>query len=339
MVELNWRATLAGFLGGAVVLGVLLWVIGIDRVLEAMVRANLVVVAFVGLVALVWLSLWGLALRTVLAVSDVRLSLLGSFLVYTAATFANNVTPFGQAGGEPFSALLIARVTDTEYETGLAAIASVDALNFLPSIGLAILGLGYFATTATLGDQLVLATASVATLTVVLIVGTVLGWQYRYRLEGAVVRVVMPVVVAVGAAIPKRKPPSTASVERRIEGFFHTIERIASDRRQLLVALGLSTAGWVALSSCLWLSLWSLGHPVPIAAPLVAIPLGAITSVTPLPGALGALETVQIALLVPITGLAPTTVGAAVLIHRGATYWLPVLIGGSSVIALGARRR
>jgi hypothetical protein len=335
----DWRATAAGFAGAAVVLGALLWFVGIGDVLDALSRANPVVVGLIAGTALAWLLAWGLALRTVLGGLGIELSVRQSFMVFSAATFANNVTPFGQAGGEPFSALLVSKVADSEYETGLAAIASVDALNFVPSIGLAAVGLGYYATTATLGDRLTVAAASIGGLAVAVAVGAGLGWRYRYHLEAAVVRAFTPLVQWVGRAVPNRDAPAGDAVEKRVEGFFHTIERIGGDRRRLLVALGLSTAGWVALAACLWLALLAVGVQVPLAAPMIAIPAAAVMSVTPLPGALGAIEAVQIGLLLPMTGISKGTIAAAVFVHRGATYWLPVLIGGGAASALGVSRR
>ncbi|QSG08774.1 lysylphosphatidylglycerol synthase domain-containing protein [Halapricum desulfuricans] len=97
----------------------------------------------VGLVVL-WQSAWGLCLHTVLRALGTPISRARAILVFVAATFANQVTPFGQAGGEPISALLVSEAADTEYEDGLAAIASVDTLHFFPSIGMAITGFALF---------------------------------------------------------------------------------------------------------------------------------------------------------------------------------------------------
>jgi len=44
---------------------------------------------------------------------------------------------------------------------------------------------------------------------------------------------------------------------------------------------------------------------------------------------------VLVALLVPTTALDPATAGAAVVLHRTATYWLPTLVGGGVAAALG----
>ncbi|PSQ44582.1 TIGR00374 family protein [Halobacteriales archaeon SW_7_68_16] len=339
-MDADARAAAAGFVGASVVLGVLLWFVGIDEVLTAVGRADLSVLAIVVAAAVTWLFCWGLALRTVLGTLGVSLSPQQSFVVFSAATFANNVTPFGQAGGEPFSAYLISRVADSEYETSLAAIASVDAINFVPSIGLALVGVGYYAVTATLTDRLGTAAAAVVGLGLCLTAVAYAGWTNRYRIELIAVRLVTSVVRAAFRLIPGRSPPSKTAIEDRIDGFFETIERIADSPRRLVTALVLSTLGWLALSSSLFLSMVALGSTDPklFAAALIAVPLGAIAGVTPLPGGLGGIEAVLVALLVPITGLSPAAASAAVVLHRLATYWFPVIVGGGSTAAIRATR-
>ena len=335
MVVSDPRATAAGFLGGLVVLGLLVVVVGVDRVAGAVAGASPVVALAVVAVAVGWLLAWGLALRSVLGALGIDISAVSAFLVFSAATFANNVTPFGQAGGEPLSALLIAKVADSEYETGLAAIASVDAINLVPSIGLATLGLGFYAVTTTLGSRLEVVGASVGLLAAALVVGAVLGWRYRDGVEATVARLVTPLVRTAGRVWPGRRPPAPDAVVGRVAGFFATIERIAGDRRRLAAALAFSTLGWLGLTAALWLSLLSLGHATPFAAAMLAVPAGTIASVTPLPGGLGGVEAVQIGLLAAVTGVGAEALTAAVLVHRGATYWLPILVGGAASSALG----
>jgi uncharacterized protein (TIRG00374 family) len=259
-------------------------------------------------------------------------------LVFTAATFANNVTPFGQAGGEPVTALFISRTADTEYETGLAAIASVDALNFVPSILLATVGIGSLSATVAFGPRLRSAAAAVGLLAVVVPTVAYVGWRHRYAVERRVVAVLTPVVRGIGRLLPRREPPEHGAIERRIERFFAAIERVTGDRRALATALAFSTLGWVCIAGSLWLSLFALGYTVPFAAAVVVVPVGAIAGITPLPGGLGGVEAVLVALLVPTTGVSVATATAAVVLHRTATYWLPTLVGGGVAAALGADR-
>jgi uncharacterized protein (TIRG00374 family) len=335
-MDVDWRTTLVGFAAALVVLGLLVGLVGVGRVLDALSRAEPTVLAGVLGVATVWMIAWGLSLRTVLGVLGAAVPAPVAVLVFAAATFANNVTPFGQAGGEPVTALFISQAADTEYETGLAAIASVDSLNFVPSILLATVGIGYFSATVAFGRRLQYAAVAVAALAVAVPLAGLYAWRNRYRVEATVVRLLTPVIRGLGRVLPRREPTDVHVIETRIEGFFHGIERVTGDRRGLATALGFSALGWLCLSGSLWLSLRSLGYQVPFAATLVVVPVGAIAGITPLPGGLGGVEAVLVGLLVPTTGVTVAGATAAVVLHRTATYWLPVLVGGGTAAAIGA---
>lgn len=339
LIDGDVRTTAAGFLGAIAVLAVLFLVVGVNRILDALASADVRVVAAMVVVALLWLFCWSIALRTVLGVLGVDVTYRHAFIVFAAAMFANNITPFGQAGGEPVTAMFISNSSDAEYETALAAIASVDALNFVPSIGFALLGLGYYAATLTLGRRLRLAAGAVAALAIGVPILAYVGWQYRRRIERTVVRIVHPLVHAFGRIVPRRNPPSTDQIRARVRDFFRSIDRVATDRRQLAIALSFSALGWLCIMTSLWLALYALGHPVFVAVVLIAIPVGSMAGITPLPGGLGGVEAVLILLLVPIPGLTRGVATAAVIIHRATTYWLPLLLGASAASALSVNRR
>jgi uncharacterized protein (TIRG00374 family) len=335
--------TVVMFAAALALLSVVVWVSGVEEVLGALAAADSSVLAAVVAVAAVWLSAWGLALWTVLRAIGAPISAPKSVFVFSAAVFSNNVTPFGQAGGEPVSALLISTAADSEYETGLAAIASVDTLHFVPSVGFSIVGFVYvLAGAARLTENVVFAATGVVVLVGAILAAATLGWRYRDRVETALVRTITPVARAVFGVIPGRTPPTAADIERRIDGFLTAVGRVANSRRTIAVAMGFSAVGWFALSTSLVLSLYALGHPLSpgaLAATLFVVPVGSIAGVTPLPGGLGGLEAAFITLLVPTAGVSVSTATAAVLIHRGATYWLPTLFGGGAATVLGNSAR
>ncbi|TSD09410.1 TIGR00374 family protein [Haloglomus irregulare] len=334
-MDIDLRATAVGFLGALVVLGVLLSLVGVGRVTDALGRADARLLVGVAVAALAWLTAWGLSLRTVLGVLGLTLSAPVAVLVFAAATFANNVTPFGQAGGEPVAALFVSRVADTEYENGLAAIASVDSLNFIPSTTLAGLGLAYFSTEIAFGRRLRVASVAVGLLALGIPVAGYVAWQNRYALERRVVGALTPVVRGIDRLVPGRDPLDPDTIGASIEGFFSAIERVAGDREQLALALGFSALGWLCQAVSLYLSLLAIGSPVGFGVVLVAVPVGAIAGITPLPGGLGGVEAVLVALLVAF-GSPAGAAAAAVLVHRMATYVLPLLIGGGTATALSA---
>lgn len=323
----QWR-TLAAFIVAIVILVVLSSLVGIGEIINILTMADPLIVALIPLVAVTWIVAWGLLFRVVVGTLDGQLPVVTAVFVYVSTMFANNVTPFGQAGGEPISAYFIASATDTEYETGLAAIASVDAIHFVPSISLAAIGLASFATTTALTEELEAAAAAVVALVIAIpLIGTFV-WRYRERVEILIARIVTPVIGIVARIIPNRAPPERNAVSRRVREFFHAVERVATDRRGLALSFVFATIGWVALSGILWISLFALGYLVPFTVVIVIVPIGSMASITPLPGGLGGIETVLVGLLVPLVGVDLATAGAAVILYRSASYWLPTLIGG-----------
>ena len=330
------RAMIVGFAVALTVLAALALVVGLEELLASLAAANYSVVALMVAVALAWLCCWALALRTVLGVLGIEMSVATAVQTFLAAMFANNVTPFGQAGGEPVAAFFISTSSDAEYETSLAAIASVDALNFVPSIAFALLGLAFFSARHTVGQEFRMAAAAVLSLAVAVPVVAALGWRYRRRVEALVLGTVAPAIGSVGRRLPR--VPTEETVREQIQSFFESIDRVATDRRGLAVALAFSALGWLGIMTSLWLALYALGYTVAFAVVLVAVPVGAVAGVAPLPGGLGGVETVLVALLVPIPELSAAAAAAAVVLHRGATYWLPLVLGGAAAGTLGAHR-
>lgn len=330
------RTILVGFVAALAVLIVIFSLAGIEEVTATLSMADGRVIALVAVVALGWLFAWSMSLRTVLRVLGIRISVLRAFFLYAGATFANNVTPFGQAGGEPFAALLISRTTNADYESSLGAIASVDSINFVPSISFALVGVAYYATVLTLGDTVVMIALAIVAIAVAVPAAAVFGWRNRTKVEFAIANGVVHVVGAFARFVPRLSPPTKPAVVHRLRGFFDAIERVAGDRRGLLLSVFFSALGWLLSSVSLWLSFYALGYTVPFAAVLFVVPIGSMASIAPLPGGLGGVDAALVLLLVPMAGVSVPTASAAAIIHRGATYFLPVLIGGTTTAMLEA---
>ncbi|MFC4544417.1 YbhN family protein [Halosolutus amylolyticus] len=336
MNERNRRAFFIGVFGAIAVFAVLLFAVGARSVVDTLLTADLSLVAATFALALCWLAAWSLMLRTVLATLGVDIPLAKSFFVYAGAVFANNVTPFGQAGGEPIAALLISKVSDARYETGLVGIASVDVINVVPSISLVLVGVSYYATTAALGDRLETAVGSAVALIGGIVLVMVVVWRYRYAIVDRLPAVVAPRIGRLGL---DRFDSETleGDIRDRLGRFFENIERVGTDRWRLSAVIGLSLCGWLFQTAALMLAFAALGYSVPPYVLLFVIPLANLAGAAPLPGGLGGIEAAFVTLLVPTTGIPASAVTAAVLIFRGAIYWMPILIGGVSVSAFGVR--
>ncbi|WP_435186072.1 lysylphosphatidylglycerol synthase transmembrane domain-containing protein [Halobellus sp. EA9] len=340
MVRENLRATVLGFVAAVGVFALLFYFAGVDDLVATLRDADPQYLVFVLFATLAWLAAWSLSLNTVLDVLGVELSYVSSFLVFAGATFSNNITPFGQAGGEPVTAYLISRTADAEYERSLAAIASVDTLNFVPSVTIALVGAGYFATEVALStnENLLAAIGAVVALAV-LVPGLVYaGWRRRYGLEARVVSALTPLIRSLADRLPRVSVPTAEGIEHRINGFFRAIERVASNPRGLALALGASAAGWLCQMLALWLAFGAIGVDVRLSVALVVVPIAAIAGVTPLPGGAGGIETVLVILLLaaPLPTITEPIAVAAVVIFRGAIYWVPTILGGAVVAWIGS---
>lgn len=323
--------------GGAVAILVALFlVVGGGDVMEALSNADAaLVVATFGL-GLCWLLSWSVMLRTVLGTLGVDVSVGRSFLVYAGAVFANNVTPFAQAGGGPVAALLVSKTSDARYETGLVGITSVDALNVVPSVTLVVVGVGYYATTVAVGDRVLTAVGAAVGLVAVAGVAMALVWRYRRALVDRTSTTAAALVDRLGSG---RFDPAAveADVAERASRFFDQVEEVATNRRRLAAALGLSLAGWLFQTAALLAALAAVGQTAPVYVLVFVIPLANLAGATPLPGGLGGIEAAFVALLVSTTGLAAPDATAAVFVYRAAIYWMPVLLGGGSVVVSGVR--
>jgi uncharacterized protein (TIRG00374 family) len=335
------RSIVVGFGLAVVVLSALALYIGTSEIAATLQRALPGAVGLVIVAAIGWLVAWGLALHQVAAALGITLRRRWAILLIAGGLFWNNITPFGPAGGEPVAAYLVTRQTDTTYERALATVASVDTINLIPSVSLAAVGAVVLVGSASgpVGDDLLGILSAVAVLAVALGLGAIVVYRYRRTLRGGLTHASHIPIRALAGVLPRVRVPPIAEVRRRTRGFTTAVGRVATDRRSLVGALTASTIGWGCQMLGLLFALRAVGIDAPIAAVVVAVPLGAIAGITPLPGGVGGIETVLVVVLValPAVMIGEATAAAAVVIFRGAIYLLPVVVGGLVTVLLGVR--
>jgi len=326
-----------GFSGALVVLGALFWFVGFDSLGRAFAVLEPRWLLLVGLAGVAWLVSWGLALRRVLGSLGVETSVPRAALLFASAEFANNVTPFGQAGGEPFSALLVSRATDTGYESGLAAVTSVDAINLVPSLVFATVGMGYYVATFTVDADVRRVAVAVAVLAICVPLLLVLLWANRFWLERRVASGVAVATRGAAGVVPGVRPVSRADALSRLDVFVDALERVGRDPRDLAVAVCFSAVGWLCMCLALYLSVRALAvHGFPAVIALVVVPVAMLAAGLPLPGGEGGVEAALAFLLVPMASVSPVTAVSAALVFRVGTYWLSTLLGGLAAAMLGS---
>ena len=324
------RTTLAGFLLAAAVITVLAWLVGIDDVVQSLKQADRSGVATVAALIGGWVACWGLGMRAALRSYDAVVSPWTGLLLSAGAGFANNITPFGNAGGEPLTTLLVTERTSVPYERGLAAMAAVDAVNIVSSVCFALGGLTWLAVAGSLASQLTVAAAAVVAAVVLGCGGAVGLWRRRRGITTRCIDGLTQLLDWLAAIVPRLSAPDRATIATRVAGFVDDLEHIAADRRTLIAVLGYSVAGWLCQLLALWAAFAAIGTPISVVAAFVAVPVASVALALPLPGGAGGIESALVAVLVgtPLTTVSPATAVAGVVLFRGFAYWLPTTLGG-----------
>jgi uncharacterized protein (TIRG00374 family) len=322
--------TVAGFGIAVLVLYLVATGLGTDRVAGALAGADLRWIAAGCLSTLLCLALWGRAWQVVLRQVGVDVPYRRLVVTYFAATFANYVTPLGQAGGEPFIAYVLARDTDAPYEDSLASVVTADLLNLLPFFTFAAAGLSVLL----LGADLPTAVRPLAFGLLGMAVGVPAiaagGWWFREVVKRGVVRLVAPVA-------RRTDRVSLEGVRRRVDDLYTAFGRIATNRRTLVEATLFAYAGWVFFALPLFFAGRALGAPVDPLLVLFVVPASTLAGLVPSPGGLGGVEVALVALLAGLTPIGAATAFALALVYRVASYWFALVAGGAAALLVVGR--
>jgi len=322
--------TVAGFGVAVLLLYLVATGLGTERVAGALAGADLRWVAAGCLSTLLCLALWGRAWQVVLRQVGVEVPYRRLVVTYFAATFANYVTPLGQAGGEPFIAYVLARDTDAPYEDSLASVVTADLLNLLPFFTFAAAGLSVLL----LGAELPTAVRPLAFGLLGMAVGVPAlaagGWWFREWVKRGVVRLVGPVA-------SRTDRVSVEGVRRRVEDLYTAFGRIATNPRALVEATLFAYAGWVFFALPLFFAGRALGAPVDPLLVLFVVPASTLAGLVPSPGGLGGVEVALVALLVGLTPIGAATAFALALVYRVASYWFALIVGGVAALLVVGR--
>ncbi len=268
-----------------------------------------------------WAKTWQIVIRTV-GVSVPYRKLVVTFL---AATFANYVTPMGQAGGEPFIAYVLSRDTEATYEQSLASVVTADLIRMLPFFTVGGVGLGYLLVSNRFVESIEGFAVLLVGLAVAIPIVMILAWRERERLRSIVLEILGPIAKRTGRF-------SIESARDRIDRLYGSIEVIAESPRALLAATGFAYLGWVLFALPLYFSGLALDVPISLLLVCFVVPVSVIAGSTPLPGGLGAIEGTVVALLVALTAITSGEALAVTTLYRLTSYWLVIAVGGLAAL-------
>ncbi len=267
-------------------------------------------------------AFWGLRIWTLGGGLGARVRYPRAVGLVTSGLFAAAVTP-GRVGGEPWRIALLVRggASGAAASRTILADRAVDILFFLAAGGTAVSVLPAVFGRDT-GNLRGLGILAVAGLTAILLaVALVLS---RPRLMARALSGLASVPARLRGRSPKDRAP-------RIEAFFREVTQglalLARQKPHRLAAGALlSVALWSCELSIPWVVLRGFGFDVPyLAAYLAAVLVVMMASVPLLPGGAGVAEVAALTLLTP---LAPGLTAAFLLVWRGLTYYVDLVLGG-----------
>ena len=328
------RRTLAKIVIGFVVAAVLVYllghVVGWRSIGRALAGADGRWLAVACASTLLGLIAWSKAWQVVLGVVGITVPARRLMVTYLAATFANYVTPFGQAGGEPFIAYVLAQDTDANFEDSLASVVTADVLNLLPFFNFAAVGFALLLLRARLPAVIRPLAFGLTAIAIAVPAIAYVGWNHRQAVENAVLRMLGPVV-------GRTKRFTVDGIRRRIDRFYESLELIAADPRNLLYALVFSYTGWVFFALPLYLASLTLHLPIDPLLILFIVPASTIAGLVPTPGGLAGVEATLVALLVGLASLSGGEAFAVATVYRIASYWFALGVGGLASFYVIAR--
>lgn len=326
--ELSRRTVLRGAIGFSIAVIVVLFlgrVIGWGETIVLLSRAELFWVVVACVSTLLCLITWAKTWHVVLAALDVSVPFRRLVVTFYAASFANYVTPMGQAGGEPFIAYILSRDTDATYEQSLASVLATDVLRLFPFFNVGIIGAAYLLLIGRLpGDtlQFILLISVLAIAVPVSLIGI---WYKRWAIRKVVLRAITPVA-------NRTHRVSLARIANRFDRLYGSIELIGNSPKALAIAIVFAYVGWILFALPLYFSGLALELPISLLLVCFLVPVTVIVGSTPSPGGLAIIEGTLVALLAMLVSLSTTEALAVTMLYRITSYWIVIVLGGVTAL-------
>lgn len=140
MLELEDLRQYSGVFLTTVFLFILLYAVNLEASINALTAADPVFLFLAFLSANIPLLIYASVWNRVLGVTGLKLNYFTTLRLVLANTFVNNITPFGNIGGEAVVTYLLSKITDKSYGESFTAVFTSSMINFSPLITFLIFG-------------------------------------------------------------------------------------------------------------------------------------------------------------------------------------------------------
>ena len=324
------------FLGlSIVILAVMLYLVGIDQVIEALKLAKLEFIGIAIALQIFTYYLYTLRWKILNNLADMDVGIKKLLPMVLVGLAVNNITPSGRGGGEPVRAYILAKENNYPMQETFATVVADRALDTFPFVLLAVLtiiGMAlYLDFDLWLLILMILAVTAIVIILILLIYMSI-NPNFGKRVDGWIIGLVR-------RFYKKNSEELEDKIHNVISGFQDTMKLVIYNKRVMYYALPLSFIIWIFEILRVYFVFLAFGaHVNPVVIGEVFI-LACLAGMIPLlPGGLGAVDGIMI-IFYSAAGITASISAAATVIERLISFWMATILGlvilpyyGSSVL-------
>lgn len=324
------------FLGLSIaILAVMLYLVGIDQVIEALKLAKLEFIGIAIALQIFTYYLYTLRWKILNNLADMDVGIKKLLPMVLVGLAVNNITPSGRGGGEPVRAYILAKENNYPMQETFATVVADRALDTFPFVLLAVLtiiGMAlYFDFDLWLLILMILAVTAIVIILILLIYMSI-NPNFGKRVDGWIIGLVR-------RFYKKNSEELEDKIHNVISGFQDTMKLVIYNKKVMYYALPLSFIIWIFEILRVYFVFLAFGaHVNPVVIGEVFI-LACLAGMIPLlPGGLGAVDGIMI-IFYSAAGITASISAAATVIERLISFWMATILGlvilpyyGSSVL-------
>ena len=308
---------------GLAIMGVMLYFIGIDEVIEALKLSNLWLVLLAIVIQIFTYFLYTWRWNIINKTADMDLGIKKSLPMVLVSLAVNNITPSGRGGGEPVRAYLLAKEGHFKFEDTFATVIADRALDTFPFVILAILTIIGIIFTFSLDIKLIaflVIMVTLITVAVILLIYVCINEAFGVKLTSWIIKIVRRFYKKFNEDTEKR-------IIEAVKTFQARMNALLRDKTILYYALPLSFVIWIFEILRVYVVFLAFGAIVsPIIIGEVFILASFVGMVPLLPGGLGAVDGIMI-LFYANAGITASLSAAATVVERLISFWMTTFVG------------
>ena len=308
---------------GLAIMGVMLYFIGIDEVIEALKLSNLWLVLLAIVIQIFTYFLYTWRWNIINKTADMDLGIKKSLPMVLVSLAVNNITPSGRGGGEPVRAYLLAKEGHFKFEDTFATVIADRALDTFPFVILAILTIIGIILTFSLDIKLIaflVICVTLITAAVILLIYVCINEAFGVKLTSWIIKIVRRLYKKFNEGTEQR-------IIEAVKVFQARMNALLRDRTILYHALPLSFVIWIFEILRVYVVFLAFGANVsPIIIGEVFILASFVGMIPLLPGGLGAVDGIMI-LFYATAGITASISAAATVVERLISFWMTTFVG------------